>query len=96
VSINFGTYRILYQTECTKRRDKLRCGELGRSIVINKGKDIKTISNHLGWLADFKYIADIQSLRSKNKTPKKLLRSEGFKHYTQPFLLGLDDRLIAA
>ena len=59
VSINFGTYRILYQTECTKRRDKLRCGELGRSIVINKGKDIKTISNHLGWLADFKYIAVI-------------------------------------
>jgi hypothetical protein len=58
VSINFGTYRILYQTESTERRNRLS-GELDRSIVINKGEDIKRISQHLMRISDFRYMEDI-------------------------------------
>ncbi len=40
VSINFGTYRILYQTECTKIRNMLKCVESIRSIVNEKSEDM--------------------------------------------------------
>jgi len=53
----------LVSKEFIKRRNKLRCGELDRSIVINKGEDMKRISQHLGRIADFRYIADIPIFR---------------------------------
>jgi len=54
VSINFGTYIILYQTECTKRRNRLKCRELSRSIVNEKSEDMKSISQHLGKISNFR------------------------------------------
>jgi hypothetical protein len=51
-------YFILFEIECTERRNRLRCGELDRSIVINKGEDMKRISQNLGIFACFRYIAD--------------------------------------
>jgi len=59
VSINFGTYRILYQTECTKRRNRLKCGESSRSIVNDRSEYIESISQHFGRITDFRYIAGI-------------------------------------
>lgn len=46
-------YFIFYQTEFIKRRNKLRCGELDRSIVINKRKYMKRISQHFGGPSNF-------------------------------------------
>ena len=46
VSINFGTYRILYQTECTERRNMLKCVESIRSIVNEK---IWIRRSHMKW-----------------------------------------------
>jgi len=51
-------YFILYQTEFIKRKNRLKCGESSRSIVNNKGEDMKRISQHFGSIADFSYIAD--------------------------------------
>jgi hypothetical protein len=59
VSINFGTYRILYQTECTKRENRLRRDELWRRIVNDRSDDMKRISQNLGRFVDFREIADI-------------------------------------
>ena len=55
-------YFILHKTAFIEKRNRLRCVELGRSIVINKGEDMKMISHHFGRFADFKYIAVIPSL----------------------------------
>ena len=55
VSINFGTYRILYQTECTKRENRLRRDELRRRIVNDKSEDMKRITQHLMRISDFRY-----------------------------------------
>jgi hypothetical protein len=52
-------YFIMFQTECTKRRNRLSCGESSRSIVHDKSEDMKRISQYLGMLAYFRYIADI-------------------------------------
>jgi len=57
VSINFGTYRILYQTECTERKNRLRCGELRRRIVNDRSEDMKRISQHFGRIVYVRYIA---------------------------------------
>jgi len=54
VSINFGTYRILYQTECTKRENRLRRDELRRRIVSYRSEDMERISKHFGSIADFR------------------------------------------
>jgi hypothetical protein len=52
-------YFILFQTECTERRNRLRCGELSRRIVNDRSEDMKRISQNLGRFVDFRYIADI-------------------------------------
>jgi len=37
-------YFIFHQTAFFEKRNRLRCGELGRSIVIDKDEDMKRIS----------------------------------------------------
>jgi len=49
---------ILYQTECTKRGNRLKGGESSRSIVNDKSGNMKRILKHLGRVSNFRYIAD--------------------------------------
>ena len=55
VSINFGTYSILNQTECTKIRNMIKCVESNRSIVGDKSEDMESISQHRGRIVYFRY-----------------------------------------
>jgi len=49
---------VLYKIKCAIRRNKLKCGGSRRSMVKDKHKDMKRISQHLGEIAHFRYIAN--------------------------------------
>jgi len=49
-------YFILFQTEFSERRNRLRCCELRRRIVNDRSEDMKRISQNLGRITDFEYI----------------------------------------